>query len=134
MKQKLILLRGVSGSGKSTMAQFLFDSGAVQEVWEADDYFCHYNEYKFDASKLGEAHAWCQRQARLGLRTGWNVCVSNTSTTEKEVAVYQQMAEELGVEFISLVVERRHGNDNVHNVPPEKVEQQAQRLRNNLKL
>ena len=134
MKQKLILLRGCSGSGKSTMAQFLFDSGAVAHVLEADMFFQYGGAYHFDATKLGQAHTWCQTYARNALREGHSICVSNTSTTEKEVAVYASMAEELGVEFISLVVERRHGNDNVHNVPPEKVEQQAQRLRNNLKL
>lgn len=121
-------------SGKSTMAQFLFDSGVVDVVFEADQFFYYGSNYCFDASKLGDAHSWCQKSTWNYLLIGKSVCVSNTSTTEKEVAVYQQMAEELGVEFISLVVERRHGNDNVHNVPPEKVEQQAQRLRNNLKL
>jgi predicted kinase len=53
--KELFLLRGLPGSGKSTLAKSL---GGMQI--EADKYFMDGDEYKFDPSKLKEAHAWCQ--------------------------------------------------------------------------
>ena len=41
---------------------------------------------------------------------------------------YQQLAEELGVNFVSLIVENRHGNGSIHNVPDEKIQQMKNRF------
>lgn len=133
MKQKLYLIRGVPGSGKSTLANDLgiaLDAAGVSS-WrvEADIYF--YDDdgnYKFDARYLKEAHEWCQNATKGALSLGNTVIVSNTSTTEKEVAVYQQIAKEYGVEFVSIIVENRHDGKNVHNVPEEKIQQMKQRF------
>jgi len=53
--KQLILLRGLPGSGKSTFANLL---GGIHV--EADQYFIQDGEYKFDASKLKQAHNWCK--------------------------------------------------------------------------
>lgn len=125
----LYLVRGVSGSGKSTLAQSLLDAGLVAAVYEADQYFVDgEGVYNFDPRSLGEAHSFCQRQAANDLTLGLSVAVSNTSTTEKEVAVYQQMAEELGAKFVSLVVESRHSGKNQHGVPEQKLQQMRNRF------
>ena len=129
VRPTLYLVRGVSGSGKSTLAQSLLDAGLVAAVYEADQYFVDgEGVYKFDPRSLGEAHGFCQRQAANDLTLGLSVAVSNTSTTEKEVAVYQQMAEELGAKFVSLVVESRHDGKNQHGVPEEKLQQMRNRF------
>ena len=57
MAKELFLLRGLPGSGKSTLAAQLGGS-----LVEEDRYFMQYGDYKFDASKLKEAHAWCREQ------------------------------------------------------------------------
>lgn len=125
----LYLVRGVPGSGKSTLAQSLLDAGLVAAVYEADQYFVDgEGVYKFDPRSLGTAHGFCQKQAAIDLTLGLSVAVSNTSTTEKEVAVYQQMAEELGAKFVSLVVESRHSGKNQHGVSAEKLEQMRNRF------
>ena len=62
------------------------------------------------------------------MKAGNSVAVSNTSTTEKEVVVYQQIAEELGAKFISLVVESRHDGKNQHGVAEEKLQQMRNRF------
>lgn len=125
----LYLIRGVPGSGKSTLAQQLFYCGLVAAVYEADSHFVKEDgSYVFEPKQLSRAHGLCQARTFEDLKAGNSVAVSNTSTTEKEVAVYQQMAEELGAKFVSLVVESRHDGKNQHGVPEEKLEQMRNRF------
>lgn len=57
---KLVLIRGLPGSGKSTIARAM----AAYEHYEADMYFEKGGEYCYDASKIKDAHEWCQRETR----------------------------------------------------------------------
>ena len=120
----LIILRGIPGSGKSTFANYMFSNN----VFEADKYF--YDEdgnYNFDATKLHAAHKWCQLQVEHAMEDNLEsngqyypeIVVSNTSTTEKEMEPYLKLAEKYDYKVVSLIVENRHGNKSVHNVPDE---------------
>lgn len=125
----LYLIRGVPGSGKSTFAQQMMRSGMVSQVFEADHYFIDkQGNYQFDARMLGAAHGWCQDRAEMYLLNGQDVAVSNTSTTEKEVEVYRKIAENAGADFVSIVMENRHGGENIHNVPADKIQQMKNRF------
>ncbi len=132
MKQ-LILLRGLPGAGKSTFANFIWQSGVI---FEADQYF-YDNEgnYNFDVTKLGAAHKDCQSRVEQAMKTHEEnpqyypeIVVSNTSTTEKELQPYIDLANKYDYKVISLIVENRHGNKSVHNVPDEKLEQMKNRF------
>ncbi|UES35810.1 hypothetical protein sKKP3263_000046 [Serratia phage KKP_3264] len=133
MKQ-LIILRGVSGAGKSTVAEII--SEGYWPICEADQY--HYTEngvYDWKPENVGKAHAWCQSIVRDAMASNIKkIIVSNTSTTEKELKPYFTLAEEFGYQVISLVVENRHGNDSIHEVPQHTRDQQEKRLRSSLKL
>lgn len=125
----LYLIRGLPGSGKSTFAYDLAMNGVVSVRIEADQYFTDDDGvYNFDASKLHLAHSWCQERARMYLDSGSSVAVSNTSTTEKEVAVYAKIAAETGSMFVSLIAENRHEGVNVHNVPTETLQKMKNRF------
>ena len=78
----LYLIRGIPGSGKSTLGNFLAGSGTVFAAIEADDYFVKDGLYVFDANKLHEAHHWCQTKVDKLLEFGYSVAVTNTSTIE----------------------------------------------------
>lgn len=140
MEKTLIILRGVSGAGKSTVADML--AGGLWPICEADKF--HYTEdgvYDWKPENIQAAHGWCQRQVREYMEDDFNglgnfkkIIVSNTSTSEKELKPYLDLAAENGYRVISLVVENRHGNDSVHNVPQETRDAQERRLRNSLKL
>jgi len=121
--KELFLLRGLPGSGKSTLAKSL---GGMQI--EADKYFMDGDEYKFDPSKLKEAHAWCQNAVSVWMKSQDKIIVSNTFTQEWEMQPYYDLAEKYGYRVYSLVVENRHGGENVHNVPKEKIEEMARRF------
>lgn len=128
----LLLVRGVSGSGKSsfvkTMAKMHFASPAYLH-YEADMYFYDsLGQYNFDRNKLHKAHAWCRQKALEALEDNRCVVVSNTSTTEAEVKTYQDIAKKAAAEFVSIIVENRHNGVSVHNVPEYVLDAQKQRF------
>jgi predicted kinase len=122
--KELFLLRGLPGSGKSTLAKLLGGSHM-----EADKYFIDNGEYKFDASKLKEAHAWCQNAVKVWMTYDIKkIVVSNTFTQEWEMQPYYDLAEKHGYRVYSLIVENRHGGINEHGVPEEKLVQMKNRF------
>ena len=134
-KKTVLLLRGASGSGKSTLANLL----ASNERWVsvcADDYFTDINgNYNFDASKLGEAHRLCQENFMYWLNNAVvGIVVANTNTKERDFSFYEKAAKEAGAMFISLIVENRHGNKDIHSVPQSVREMQAENIKNSLLL
>ena len=62
------------------------------------------------------------------------VIVANTNTKERDFSFYEKAAKEAGAMFISLVVENRNGNKDIHNVPQNIREMQAENIRNSLLL
>lgn len=136
MKNKLILLRGCSGSGKTTLAEMLEVGLPDCVAYAADDY--HYFEdglYNFKLENLPKAHNWCKERVLVAMRCDVDtIIVHNTSTTEKEIKPYLDLAEQYNYDVISLLVENRHNNSNVHQVPEEVLQRQNNNLRSNLKL
>jgi hypothetical protein len=62
------------------------------------------------------------------------VVVSNTLTSEKELKPYIELAEKYGYQIVSLIVENRHGNKSIHDVPDETLERMEVRLKGSIKL
>jgi predicted kinase len=132
--RKLILIRAVSGTGKSTFAETFAPDSCI---CCADDYFTDgQGNYNFDASKLGQAHKACQEKYLELLDSPFvdTIVVSNTNTKESDYKFYLDEAEKRGIMVFSLVLENRHGNKNVHNVPDHVLERQEQNIKNSLKL
>ena len=122
---KLYLLRGLPGSGKSTLAKELGG-----RHYEADMFFLDEDtNYKFDPTKLSEAHNWCRHSVMAEMKVGEPVIVvSNTFTQDWEMSAYFVLAEEFGYQVFSLIVENRHGGKNSHGVPDDKLEQMKNRF------
>ncbi len=123
MIRELILLRGLPGSGKSTLAKRICN----QHV-EADMFFLLDGEYKFNPSKLKEAHEWCREKTESWMKDGYNVVVSNTFTQEWEMESYFDMAKRYNYRVHTVIVENRHGGENVHGVPEDKLQQMKDRF------
>lgn len=128
--KSLYLLRGLPGAGKSTLAKKLGDAH-----FEADMYFTNENgQYIFNGADIKKAHEWCQNEVQLAMilnhttGTNENIVVSNTFTQEWEMEPYYKLAETYGYRVFSLVVENRHGGENLHNVPEDKIEAMRKRF------
>lgn len=94
---KLIIIRGPSGTGKSTIARHL--GGVERENWfEADMYFMRNGHYEWVGSQLPAAHRWCQGKITAALQTGTDVIVSDTMPSRKDLKVYLDIAEAVGVD------------------------------------
>ena len=115
--KELFLLRGIPGAGKSTLARSIGGSYV-----ETDHYFQYEGKYEFDASKLKEAHAWCQNVVKTRMENKIaKIAVSNTFTQAWEMQPYFDLAEKYGYRVHSLIVENRHDGINEHEVPVEKL-------------
>lgn len=135
MEKILYIVRGIPGSGKSTLAKKIVGHDFL--VCEADKYFINKEtgEYKFDASKIKNAHKFCQDTVETYMKDSLvndqfyrEIAVANTFTEEWEMEPYFKLAEEYGYTVFSIVVENRHGGTNVHNVPEDKIEQMKKRF------
>jgi predicted kinase len=123
MSKELFLLRGLPGAGKSTLAESL----AITQC-EADKYFMKEGTYKFDVTKLKEAHEWCQRECEKAMIFEVDVVVSNTFTQEWEMQAYYDLAKKYSYRVHSIIVENRHRGVNEHKVPQETLEKMKQRF------
>lgn len=108
----LTLIRGLPGSGKSTVARRL-----LGVHYEADQFFMKNGVYEFDATLLYKAHQKCQDNTRASLANGSNVVVSNTFTTIKELKEYFVIAKEFNI--VPTVITCQNQFQNEHNVPLE---------------
>jgi hypothetical protein len=96
------------------------------EHLEADMYFIDESgNYKFDASRLWNAHGWCLYKANSFLMAGTSVIVSNTFTTMKEMQPYFDVARWLDIDID--VIEMRTQYGSIHNVPEATMEKMRQR-------
>ena len=129
---ELILLRGLPGSGKSTLAKTILQLRSTDEpeVLSADDFFeDKEGDYNFDPTKLKEAHNYCQFRCSERMRQQKaRIVVANTFTQEWEMDEYFKMAERYNYRVHTVVVENRHGNENVHGVPEDKLQQMKNRF------
>jgi predicted kinase len=127
----LILLRGLPGSGKSTIGDIILFTGQNnQDVLSADNFFIDRDgNYNFDATRLKEAHNDCQQKCAERMKMQFSkIVIANTFTQEWEMEKYFEMADRYRYRVHSLIVENRHGSQNIHEVPEDKMEQMKNRF------
>lgn len=99
MKNELLIIRGLPGSGKTTMAKKYKDRGYRHH--EADHCFENANgEYNFNPDKIGEAHARCFSRSDNDLSNGYSVVVSNTFIKKSDMTPYEKSAKSRGRNFV----------------------------------
>lgn len=119
----LILLRGLPGSGKTTLAGVLSEGGKYP-VFSVDDYFTDTNgRYCFRFQDNHLAYKQCEDRVRNAMHEGFpTIIIHNTFTMEWEMEPYFKMSVENGYRVHVVTVENRHGSDNLHDIPVEQVE------------
>jgi len=118
---KLTLIRGIPGSGKSTLGRRMEISFSDCVKLEADMYMHNASgAYTFDARKLKDAHAWCQTTAHAMLVAGKHIVVCNTFIKIWELGPYLTMARDLNCEIE--IIKVNGGFDSTQKVPKDVID------------
>lgn len=116
--QKAYIIRGLPGSGKTTVARKTEgpEGGSVKNVHlENDMFFTSRGVYKFDRRRIKQAVEWCRGEFVKALRAGNTPIVANTFTQKKEIDPYVKAAREAGVRLIIITCTGQYGS--IHKVP-----------------
>jgi len=138
MEKVVVIMRGVPGSGKSTVTNILKamtpDNIAIHST---DNFFIRDGVYKWSADQLYKAHEWNKDEFYKSVNAGV-ACVicDNTNLAQKEYKPYVQVAKSQGYTIVSVVFEPSdiaiHAQRNVHNVPVESIMNMMTKLMNNM--
>ena len=131
-KKTLYIVRGVSGSGKTTYAKELSERYACR-YFEADMWFVRGDgEYIFDPKELPRAHRWCFDEVYAEMQNGRTVIVSNTFTRTWEMRNYIEAAVDHGYEI--RIITCRGQYQNTHGLSEKDVARQVARFQSNLEI
>jgi len=132
MPRRMILIRGLPGSGKSTYAMYLQDAynkiDKVMPMWAEADHRMHDDEgnYLFDPTLLEFVHKECWKDAQRAAIEGLPcIIVSNTFSQLWEIKPYKELAMAYGYTFDVIKVTSQYGN--THNVPEATIQKMKDR-------
>ena len=136
MRKTLYIIRGLPGSGKSTLGEQLADTymdyhpkygGMKSYSFAADDWFYGEDgEYKFNPEELTEAHDECNSRVRGAMMSDvGNICVCNTFSQAWEAAPYFKLASDF--RYTAVVLECQSEFGNIHGVPQESINAMKER-------
>ncbi len=126
MNKTLILLRGLPGAGKTTLAKVLAEN--TWPVFSVDDYFTNptSGEYHFEFDKNHLAYKACEENCRRAMQEGvQKIFVDNTFTLDWELQTYFKLASEFKYSIFVCTVENYHLQKNAHGISDEQIEKMA---------
>lgn len=131
----LIIIRGLSSSGKTTLADIICGDDDNRISISVDDYFYDDDDrYEFVANDLKKAHMWCRQETDVCMTQGFDIIVvHNTFTRGWEVEPYLQLAAKRGYRVIVSSLFDGGLNDvmlsarSEHNVQIHNIRRQRQR-------
>lgn len=138
--KKMVVLVGISGGGKSSLARQLADeaqaAGQRAVICSTDDFFTVDGVYKFDPTKLGRNHWLNREKAAKACADGVDlIVIDNTNLRQRDRKPYEEMAAAHGYEcetrvvgsfdpeFVKLCADR-----NQHGVPLASIEKMARKV------
>lgn len=118
----IIIMRGLPGSGKSTLSNYIKNINKNTVICSADQYF---EKIPFDEKKLQQAHDYCRDIFITALENKSKIIiVDNTNITLNRYSFYKRKSKEYSRKYI--VIEMICNSEmsysrNTHNVPLDKI-------------
>ena len=129
-RQILYLVRGLPGSGKSTIAKNIVAKSAEKSIqvmhYEGDDFHTYVQRvvgheveqsYNFNVKLVGAAHDLCYGRTMRALSEGHDAVVANTFTTKRELGRYISGVERSELPVDIIVLKATGDFKTIHNVP-----------------
>lgn len=129
------VIRGTSGSGKSTFATRLAGLLSAPNL-EADMLLYDENGvYNWTREDVSRAHFETYRKVKDLMEKGTpDIILSDTSARPKDLKKYLDLAKENGYLITCVVMEKHHDNISIHGVEERTIELQRQRIMGSMKL
>lgn len=126
----LILIRGLPGAGKSTLAKLLSEGGKYP-VHAIDDYFTdEKGEYHFNFRDNHLAYKNCEARTEKSMQENHaKIILDNTFTMDWEMNPYFSIASKYNYSVFVFTVENYHGEQNIHHITREQLEKMAEKFR-----
>lgn len=125
----LILVCGVPGSGKSTIAAMYHDFMNFVHLENDMWYYINYGHYCWSHDNAILAYQWCQRRTEEYMKQGKNIVVANTFIKKSEREPYIRFADKYGYRVIMI---KAMGNfKDIHDVPRDKIEKMRSEFEEN---
>ena len=144
----LILVRGVSGAGKSTVGEMLGEDTLSTRILSTDDLFYIDGKYEFkkimdeDPDMLRKNHQAIIDKVEQYMKDyewqiiedDWSyspvdrIVVCNTFTQMWEMEPYFDLAISYDWRIHTIIVENRHNSDSIHDVPADVIKSQRERF------
>lgn len=127
-KPVLILIQGIPGAGKTTLAERLCKNLKIR-YYEADQWFARSGTYKFEQENLSIAHRWCYGKVKGNLLHKQTCICSNTLTASYFLEKYIDLASRCDANYFLIKLCTEHKS--IHNPPAEVVQIMREQLNEN---
>ena len=120
--RRIFLIRGTPGAGKTTFSKLLNAIAVSSDDYDGDCY-SHIHDI------LAIRRKWCLDKVELLLQTtDSDIAVHNVFPIEEHLIPYYELAEKYNCQVTTLIIENRHGNKSVYDMPEENVKELANKF------
>lgn len=127
--RRMIIMRGLPGSGKTTLANTILKHPTFIDTtlhFEIDHYFEDSDgNYKFDAEKIEDSVEWYYEGVERAMKLDYDVVISNTTTQRIEAVRLFELAYTYGYNVFIIICTNDYGS--IHDIPEYKLDAMANR-------
>ncbi len=120
--KKLVLVRGLPGSGKSTFADMLSELAGFQS-FSLDTFFMdEKGNYAFDFKRNHLAYKDCQNKVEIAMKAeAPRILVDQTFALLWEIQPYLELGKKYSYQIFVCTMENRHEGENIHGITDEQL-------------
>jgi predicted kinase len=126
----LIIIRGLPGAGKTTLAKLLAED--KYPTFSIDDYFTNQKtgSYRFDFSKNHLAYKACEQSVEQAMQNDVKkIFVHNVFSHSWEIEPYFKLAQKYKYTVHVVTVENYHGGKNIHQLSDQQIQKIAEKFK-----